>query len=1339
MQITLKHELNSAENYKPFPLSQVQQSTWFLYKLAPEGLADKLAFAVRVKSQINFATLKTGFHNLLSRHSCLRTGYYQKNNQVMQRVCNITKLPIEQVDASGWNDGELQENLLASVKQPFNLEAGLVARVTLFSCSPTDHVLLLSVHHIACDWCSLLVCVDELLGNNLTQSRASALGGSADLKQLARRGAKVRSYEDYVLREVGLLAGSRLRELEDYWGGKLSGVLPVLDLPMSQSRPAMRSYQGVGERFKIGGEVYQQLQDLAEAENVSLSVLLLTAFQVLLRRYTGEEDVLVGWMQAAQNPSVVGNATNLMVIRSAIADNLSFRELLKHVQEVCTEATTYQDYPFPVLVRQLQPDFKLSHPPICQVAFAYEDVQDLPTFSQLWVENSELEYFHITQQRTEFDLTLEVVALSDSLVCNFLYNCDLLNSATITRMVGHFENLLEAIAHNSSSSIAQLPLLNAAERHQQLIEWNHTQTDYDLSRCLHQLIETRVELTPNAVAVTFAGESLTYEQLNSCANQLAHYLQSLGVQPDVLVAICVERSLEMVVGLLGILKAGGAYVPVDPEYPQERIAYMLDDCQANVLLTQSHLVNDLPGITQKICLDTDWEIISHSSNKNPDSSVQPTDLAYVIYTSGSTGKPKGAMNTHRGICNRLLWMQETYQLNATDSVLQKTPFSFDVSVWEFFWPLLTGARLVMAQPGGHRDTAYLVNTIAQEKITTLHFVPSMLQVFLEAKNLESCQSLQRVFCSGEALPVDLQERFFARMECELHNLYGPTEAAIDVTYWQCQRDSTLKSVPIGRAIANTQLYILDSHLQLVPLGVTGELYIGGVGVARGYLNRPELTQERFITHPFIDGEKLYKTGDLARYLPDGNIEYIGRIDHQVKIRGLRIELGEIENSLTQHPQIREAVVITQTDHLNQQRLIAYIVTPQQQPTPNELRSFLKQTLPEYMVPSAFVVLESLPLNPSGKVDRRSLPQTDSSILSGDETIISPRNQLEQQLAAIWSEILNISPLGVTNNFFEIGGNSLSAVHLMSAIEKQFARNLPLAILFANGTIEKLAAVINSSDEVDFDSPIIPLQPQGSKRPFFCVHPAGGHVLCYVNLARYLGTEQPFYGLQAQGFNGTKAPLETIEDMASLYVKAMQKVQPEGPYQIGGWSFGGVVAYEVAQQLVQQGQEVSLLAVLDSYVPILLDKAKEIDNSYLVGVVSRVFGGMFGEDNLVEPEEIAHLNIEEKIDYIIDKAKKAQIFPPTVQQQNNRRILEVLVGTLKATYAYQRRPYPGKVTIFRASEKHIMAPDPTLVWVELFSVLAADEIEICKVPGHHYSFVIEPHVQVLAERLKTYLV
>ncbi|KOP23591.1 amino acid adenylation protein [Hapalosiphon sp. MRB220] len=901
-------------------------------------------------------------------------------------------------------------------------------------------------------------------------------------------------------------------------------------------------------------------------------------------------------------------------------------------------------------------------------------------------------------------------------------------------------NFLENKEREKSSerrvdSFSKFSALSAEEKQKILFTWNQTETDYDLSICLDELFTAQVEKTPDANALKFFDQQLTYHQLNCRANQLAHYLQSLGITTEDLVGICVERSLEMVVGLLGILKAGAAYVPIDPEYPQERLAYMLADSQVSVLLTQSHLVDSLPTHpTHTICLDTEWDQISQNSDRNPQNTTTPENLAYVIYTSGSTGKPKGAMNTHRGICNRLLWMQDVYQLTAEDKILQKTPFSFDVSVWEFFWPLITGARLIIAQPGGHRDSSYLVNTIIQEEITTLHFVPSMLQVFLQAKGVENCQSLKRVITSGEALPVSLQEQFFARLGCELHNLYGPTEAAIDVTFWQCQLQSQYPTVPIGRPIANTQIYILDQDLQPVPVGVVGELYIGGVGVARGYWRRPELTTERFVSNPFATGQ-MYKTGDLARYLPDGNIEYVGRIDDQVKIRGFRIELGEIESTLTQHPQINQAVVVAQTDNLNNKHLIAYIVSHQAQPTPAQLRNFLRGKLPEFMVPSAFVCLNSFPLTPSGKIDRRSLPKPDFSNLITHENFTPPRNDLERKIAQIWSEILQISEVDIRDNFFEIGGNSLLGLHLINAIAQKFGRELSLSTLLTNSSIEKLAEILQNPTETYSNSPIVAIQPQGTKRPFFCIHPAGGHVLCYFSLAHYLGTDQPFYGLQARGFYGEEEPLTTVADMASLYAQAIQEVQPTGPYQIGGWSFGGVVAYETAQQLQQQGKEVSLLAILDSYVPILLDKNKKIDDVYLVGVLSRVFGGMFGQDNLISPDEIANLSVEESLNYIIEKARQGKIFPPGVERHNNRRILDVLVGTLKATYFYQRRPYPGKVTIFRASEKHIMAPDPTLVWVELFSVLAAEEIEIHKVPGNHYSFVLEPHVQALAASLQ----
>ncbi|MFH7025972.1 MAG: amino acid adenylation domain-containing protein [Heteroscytonema crispum UTEX LB 1556] len=1322
MQSILTKEFNST-NSNIFPLSQVQKSAWFLYKLSTQGYADKLALGVRIPSEVDINRLKNAFNILVERHPSLRSAYFQHDKQFVQQVQDKNSAKFEVVDAAGWSEEELQENLHKSIQLPFNLEAGFVMRMSLFHISPSNYVLLLTVHYIACDWKSLLIFKNELL--ELYQEK-----NIIDLPLLTQ------SYQDYVEAEIKLFDSSRLQQLQNYWGKQLVGELPLLNLPMSQSRTVVRSYNGASEVLKIAPELKDKLQVLATYKNITLPVLLLTAFQVLIYRYTGEEDIIVGLLTELRKSDlagVVGNFTNILPLRVAISDNQTFWELCYQVKEVWENAIAYQDYPFPSLVRQLQPDFNPAHPPICQVGFAWEDLNNLNNLKNL----SQIEYFELPQQRVEFDVSLDISALENSLTCALKYNTDLFDASTITFMVEHFQNLLQAITFDLDSSISQLSLLSAKEKQQLLFDWNNTQVEYDLSCCLHQLFEIQVEKTPDAVAVKFADKHLTYRELNNRANQLAHYLQSLGVQPETLVGICIQRCLEMVVGLLGILKAGGAYVPIDPGYPSERITYMLEDSQVSILLTQSNLIVSLPTqANHTICLDSDWDKISQNSQNNytnPKSGVKPENLAYVIYTSGSTGKPKGAMNTHQGICNRLLWMQDAYQLTAEDKILQKTPFSFDVSVWEFFWTLITGARLVVAEPGGHRDSTYLFNTIIEEGITTLHFVPSMLQVFLETKELEKCQSLKRVICSGEALPLDLQKRFFARLGCELHNLYGPTEAAIDVTFWQCQPNTNLKSVPIGRPIANTQIYILDKHLQPVPAGVVGELYIGGVGVGRGYLNKVELTGDRFISNPFAFG-KMYKTGDLARYLPDGKIDYIGRIDNQVKIRGFRIELGEIENAISQYNSVREAVVVAPSDRLNNKQLIAYIVPHQEELTSKELRDFLKEKLPEFMIPSAFVILDALPLTPSGKVDRRALPKPELSVFSRHESFVSPRNNLEKQLAEIWSEILNISEISVKDNFFEIGGNSLSAVYLMSAIAEKFNRELPLAILFANSTIEELAEILQNSNQVFANSPLVPIQPKGKKQPFFCIHPAGGHVLCYFNLSRYLGNDQPFYGLQAQGFYGDEEPLTTVEEMASLYVKTIRTFKPEGPYQIGGWSFGGVVAYEVAQQLQRQGQEVSLLAILDSYVPILLDKAKPIDNTYLVGVLSRVFGGMFGQDNLVSPQEIEHLTIEEKLDYIIDKARQAKIFPPGVERQNNRRILDVLVGTLKATYSYQRQPYPGKVTIFRAQEKHIMAPDPTMVWVELFSVLAANDIEIYKVPGHHYSFVLEPHVKVLAERL-----
>lgn len=607
-------------------------------------------------------------------------------------------------------------------------------------------------------------------------------------------------------------------------------------------------------------------------------------------------------------------------MRTQFEGNPSFSELLKKVQQVNLDAYEHQDVPFEQVVEALQPERNPSHSPLFQVMFT---LQNAP-IGRLELPELVMAPLQIETVAAKFDLTLSMEETQQGLIGSWEYNSDLFEADTIARMDLHFQTLLEAVVANPSQQVASLPMLADRERHQLLVEWNGTFTEYPACKCIHQLFEEQVQRTPDELAVVYETASLTYWELNARANQLANYLRSLGVGPEVLVGICVERSLEMVVGLLGILKAGGAYVPLDPDYPRERLSYMLNDSQVPVLLTTfQKLVESLPQSgTRIVCLDTDWKIIVTQSDENLVSDATPSNLAYVIYTSGSTGKPKGVMISHQAIGNHMFWMQTAFPLNAADKVLQKTPFSFDASIWEFYAPLLAGAQLVMARPGGHQDSEYLIEAIAKYKVTILQVVPSLLQMLLESQGFESCQSLRRVFCGGEAIPVELVKRFREKLNADLHNLYGPTEATIDATFFTCKSNTPQQIVPIGRPIANTQTYILDSHLQPVPIGVPGELHISGAGLAQGYLNRPDLTQEKFIPNPFSEpsNSRLYKTGDLARYLPDGNIEYLGRIDNQVKIRGFRIELGEIEAGITAHPQVRQAAVIVREDNPGDKRL-----------------------------------------------------------------------------------------------------------------------------------------------------------------------------------------------------------------------------------------------------------------------------------------------------------------------------------------------------------------------------------------------------------------------------------
>jgi amino acid adenylation domain-containing protein len=1045
------------------PLSFAQQRLWFMNQLEPDSSSYNIRRAMQINGALDVDKLRQALEAIVARHEILRTSFVSHDGHPVQVINPSLGTPLEFMDLRGLpvaeREAEVERVAAAEGQKPFDLAGDPLLRVRLLRLSDDEHRLLLTIHHIISDGWSVGVFMGELTA--LYDAFNADQNPDLPLLQI--------QYADFALWQLSWLKDEVLEQQLTYWKQQLKDVPASLELRTDYPRPPVQSFRGAQQSVLLPADLCEAIKTLGQREGVTLFMTLLAAFQTLLYRYSGQDDIVVGSPIAGrtliETEALIGFFVNTLVLRSDLSGNPSFRELLGRIRETALGAYTHQDVPFEKLVAELHPERSLDRTPLFQVMFA---LQNAPMPPQSQVNGLMLTPVELESTTAKFDLTLDVVEEGRVLRVSLKYNTDLFAAATIGRMLGHFQALLNAVAEDARQRIAELVLLTEKERRQLLVEWNDTETEYPRAACVHHLFEGQVEKTPAAIAVTFEDEQITYYELNRRANQLAQFLIKQGVGPEVLVGICVERSLEMVIGLLGILKAGGAYVPLDPAFPKERLAFMIEDANVPVLLTQQKLSADLPTHQARlVCLDSDWETIANESAADPSSVATNDNLAYVIYTSGSTGKPKGAMITHGAICNRLLWMQDAYQIDASDRVLQKTPFSFDVSVWEFFWPLITGATLVVARPGGHQDSAYLAQVISEQQITTMHFVPSMLAVFLEEQGLRSsCSSLRRVICSGEALPYELQERFFARLDTDLHNLYGPTEAAVDVTFWQCERGSARQIVPIGRPISNIQMYVLGADMQPVPVSVGGELHIGGIGLARGYLNRTELTAEKFVSNPFSSGAqaRLYKTGDLARYLPDGNIEYLGRLDDQVKIRGFRIELGEIESTLRQHAKVRESVVVAREDTPGNKILVGYVVSVTDAKVDSrELRAFLQDKLPEYMVPAMLVELPELPLTSSGKVNRRALPAPDYCAQL-DESYVAPRTIVEELLAGIWAEVLKVPRVGVNDNFFELGGHSLLATQVVSRALKTLGAQLPLRALFEAPTVAGMAERIEASRE-----------------------------------------------------------------------------------------------------------------------------------------------------------------------------------------------------------------------------------------------------------------------------------
>ncbi|HEX2202177.1 MAG TPA: amino acid adenylation domain-containing protein, partial [Longimicrobium sp.] len=1021
---------------RPLPLSFAQERLWFLDQLESDSAFYNIPTALRLSGALDVGALERALGEVVRRHESLRTTFPEVDGAPVQAVAPFGGFALAVDDLSALDEtrreAEVRRRVAEDAGRPFDLAAGPLFRAALLRLGAEEHVLLLSMHHVVSDGWSFGVLFRELSA----LYEAYVAGEEPPLPELPVQ------YADFAVWQRAQLRGEALERQLAYWKGRLTGAPALLELPTDRPRPAVQTYRGAEEAVELPAGLLERLETLGRGEGATLYMVLLGAFQLLLSKYAGTDDVVVGSPMAGRTrgevEGLIGFFVNTLVLRTDLSGDPTFRELLGRVRDTTLGAYEHQEVPFERLVEVLQPERSLSHAPLFQVMFTQEDVEGTrAALPGLRAESVDAEV-----TTTKFDLTLSLGSDDGRLRGSITYSTALFDRETIRRMAAHLERVLEQVSSRPDARLSEVELPSAEERDVVLHAWNRTEAGFPAERCIHQLIEDQAERTPDAVAVVFEDDAVTYRELNARANRLAHRLVRLGVGPEVRVGLCLERSVEMVVSILAVLKAGGAYVPLDPGYPAERLAYMLEDSGVPVLLTQERLRSIIPASDATVlAVDSIVEEIASEPAENPTPAVSPSNLAYVIYTSGSTGRPKGAMNAHRGVVNRLWWMQAEYGIGAKDVILQKTPFSFDVSVWEFFWPLQQGARLVMARPDGHRDPAYLAEVIETGGVTTLHFVPSMLQQFVEEADSSRCGSLQRVICSGEALPPALVARFHERFPATvgLHNLYGPTEAAVDVSYWACERGDATGVVPIGRPVWNTQLYVLDAALRPVPVGVPGELYIGGVQVARGYLDRPGLTAERFVPDAFAadPGARLYRTGDKVRWRTNGALEYLGRLDEQVKIRGLRIELGEIEAAIRRHEGVTDCVVVARADAAGEKRLVAYVVGEAEV---EALKTALRRSLPEYMVPSAFVFLDALPLSPNGKLDRKALPAPEFGGTS--ERYVAPRTEVEAALAGVWAEVLRLERVGVEESFFDLGGHSLLATRVVSRVREVLRVELP---------------------------------------------------------------------------------------------------------------------------------------------------------------------------------------------------------------------------------------------------------------------------------------------------------
>jgi amino acid adenylation domain-containing protein len=1322
----------------PLAVSGAQQRIWFLEKLQRESSAYNSLMVFRLTGPLEVGLLRRALNEIVDRHESLRTTFYARNGEVFQLIHALHDVGLPVVELRGAPDEDQVSDIARRAAAEFDLGFDLAhdppLRATLLRYSSDQHVLILAMHHIATDGWS-----QGVFWKELSALYAAFINGlPSPLANLPIQ------YADFAEWQNDTLQGDYLNRLLEFWKAGLSGIPEQLELPTDRPRPPAMSFRGAKFKFALSARLTADLRALGHGEGATLFMVLLGAWQVLLSRYSGQQDVVVGSPIAGRNgaetEALIGCFVNTLALRTDLSGNPTFRELLRRVRKITFDAFSHQDLPFERLVEEIQPNRSLNRSPLFQVMLVLQNAPSSPAE----LAGLEVTRIPVENPTAKFDLTLTLRAMDGGLQGSLEYCTELFDSGTIARLAGQFQVLLQAIVSDPGQRIEDVPLLTEAERQRILVEWNQTATDFPRDNCVHELFEAQAARTPEAVAVEFQEQRLTYQELNERANRLAGDLFNRGVGWETLVGLCVEPSLETIVGILGILKAGGAYVPLDPEYPASRLSLMLVDAAPVLVLTTHSLRNRLPAGIAMIDLDTATAAVASDLNRGTAlrnseriAPVGPQHPAYVIYTSGSTGAPKGVHIEHRALVNHMSWMVATYPVAPGDRVLSRTSISFDASVWEIWFPLLSGATLCLAPRNTARDPGRLLKFMADRGITVAQFVPTLLAAICE-QGRPRPERLRLVFAGGEPLVRELAQSVFSGWQVPIVNLYGPTETTIQSTHFMC-RDTVpdTPTVPIGRPIWNTVLYVLDRQGVPAPIGVPGELYIGGVGLARGYLNQPELTAAKFVPDPFSAAphERLYRTGDRVRWREDGTLEFLGRVDQQVKLRGFRIELGEIEATLRGHPGVGQGLVLLREDRPGDKRLVAYVVPrePDQPPAVSELRQHLLQSLPEYAVPSNFVTLDALPLTPNGKVDRNSLPAPSTTQVELQSSAVPAITSTEAQLILIWEDLLLTRPVRVDDNFFDLGGHSLLAVRLLSRIKEVFNQDLSLQAFFWTPTVRSMAQLLAADSEIRSWPPLIPIQPKGSRPPLFCIAAPNVNALGFAFLARHLDPDQPVYGLQLQDVTNPERfyTQAQYESLAAASIRLLQSVAPTGPYHLCGFCEGAHIAFEMARQLDLQGQPIGLLGILDAW-PLenttnwfrhrleywrkrwwLRIRSGRLSNAhrFLYRQLRRLSGRWSGK----------MLNV------ILSRGGSEAM---TAQAP-------VDAGQLR----WKQRMWPGKdfvapvfhgrITVFRVRRQpFVRVSDPELGW----KVRTDRGVEVHELPGTHTTLLREPHVAVLAEKL-----